>query len=297
MCFTSCLHMFRYDDIFSLFLNFLYSHRHSKKLTCKVSKRDTEMNQAVLGKSWKKKKIWDNNLANANNISQLAQSAMEICIADLYKRAKTYLVSSVSPDETENTADEEKNQHWYYLYVVSPQAERQSVFQVTINNILGTTVGYPSSISWTRDHFHALQALFLGPSAGWWDEEELVTLSPERHCMDRAVEQEHSCCPQSSPGGCGKAEHWAASDAAPKWCDCSELQEAPFAVLNHLALHLSHPGFSVRSNCSSAGLGTWEKRAKGCGAAVLRQASSRVAFWQWRKPVGSCPNSKMLEAS
>lgn len=28
------------------------------------------------------------------------------------KRAKTYLVSSGSPDETENTAEEEKKQHW-----------------------------------------------------------------------------------------------------------------------------------------------------------------------------------------
>lgn len=25
--------------------------------------------------------------------------------------------------------------------------------------------------------------------------------------------------------------------------------------------------------------------------------STRVAFWQWRKPVGSWPNRKMLEAS
>lgn len=76
--------MLRYDDIFGLFLKVLYSHRHSKKLTCKVSKRDTEMNQAALGKSWKEKKIWSNNLADAKDISQLAQSAVEICIAGLW---------------------------------------------------------------------------------------------------------------------------------------------------------------------------------------------------------------------
>lgn len=84
MCFTSSLCVFRYDDIFGLLLKVLYSHGHSKKLTCKVSKRATEMNQAVLGKSWKENKIWNNNLADAKDISQLAQSAMKICIAGLW---------------------------------------------------------------------------------------------------------------------------------------------------------------------------------------------------------------------
>lgn len=76
------LSVFKYDDIFVLFLKVFYSHGHSKKLTCKVTKRDTEMNRAVLGKMWKKK-IWNNNLADAKDISQLAQSAMEIHIAGL----------------------------------------------------------------------------------------------------------------------------------------------------------------------------------------------------------------------
>lgn len=84
--------------------------------------------------------------------------------------------------------------------VALPQAERPSELQVTVNNILGRAVRYPSSISRIRDHCHALQALFLGPSAEWWDEEEHIRLSPERHWMDRAVEQGNPCCPQSSPG-------------------------------------------------------------------------------------------------
>lgn len=42
------------------------------------------MNQAILDKSWKKRKIWINHLADAKDISQLAQSAMEIYIAGLW---------------------------------------------------------------------------------------------------------------------------------------------------------------------------------------------------------------------
>lgn len=75
------------------------------------------------------------------------------------------------------------------------------MFQVTVNSILGGMVGHPRSIPCIREHSHALQGLFLSPRAGWWDEEELVRLSPEGYCMDRAAEQGHPCCPQPGPGG------------------------------------------------------------------------------------------------
>lgn len=68
-CLTSSLCVFRYDDIFDLFLKVFYSHGHWKKLTCKVPKSNTEMNRAVLGKMWKEKKTWNNNLADAKDIS------------------------------------------------------------------------------------------------------------------------------------------------------------------------------------------------------------------------------------
>lgn len=129
------------------------------------------------------------------------------------------------------------------------------MFQVTVNNILGRRVGHPSSIPCTREHSHALQALFLSPSAGWWDGEELVRLSPEGHCTDRAAEQGHPWCPQPSPGGLWESRALSrCSDAAPSLHDCTEFQESPSSGLNHLALHLPHPGFTVQSNCSSTGL-------------------------------------------
>ena len=40
------------------------------------------MNQAILDNSWKEKEIWI-NLTDAKDISQLAQTAIEICIAGL----------------------------------------------------------------------------------------------------------------------------------------------------------------------------------------------------------------------
>lgn len=81
MCFRSWLCVLSYNDIFGLFLKMLSSLAHLKKLTWKVSKWET--NQAILDKSWKKE-IWVNNLADAKDVSQLAQSAVEICIAGLW---------------------------------------------------------------------------------------------------------------------------------------------------------------------------------------------------------------------
>lgn len=104
--------------------------------------------------------------------------------------------------------------------------------------------------------------------------------------------------PQPSPGGLWESRALSrCSDAAPSLHDCTEFQESPSSGLNHLALHLPHPGFTVQSNCSSTGLASWEIRAEGREAAVLGQDSTRMAFWQGGKPGGSCPNRKMLEAS
>lgn len=157
-------------------------------------------------------------------------------------------------------------------------------------------MGHPSSASWITEHSYALQALFPGPCAGWWHEEELIRLTWKtlygQGCRAGAL-----LLPSVQPRGLGKAEHWAASDTASKLCDCNEFQEAPYSGLNHLALLLPQSGFSVWSICSSAGLATWEIRTKICGAAILTRDSTRMAFWKCRKPVGSCPNRKILEAS